>query len=399
MARLPLQADHDNLVKCGDSLREEKTNVGKWDIEDDFHSARKKFNSVYSEFQAAVKAVLRHKTAIDETIARSKKGKEEVARVWRQNRDKLRLFIESKGLHPVIAKLVADLLYSKVSPPEKSNVRLQIYSPMVNLSEIAEVNKNTFSQPIHIVYNAAALPDSQHHLEQELATLFRENQQTAITKMRECVTCMIGPPAVGQAIGALDLATEFKWNPADLASDDQWFNPIKVRHALWTTWTEQGDLTVPSWPFQRLAGFLVNFVGQFVVTVVDSATALEHGGDIQQYVIGMETNDLHKFPSYVLKEGDALWLPLGTIPIISSQQMKVQAITSKVDLKERTTVGVQRHPSALGVQVCLDITADGAASPDLRRSVLASWVRAGDYLPPSWKQNAEIAQWKASLEK
>jgi len=396
LSRLPLQSDHDKLAREQDELAEYIKNIGSWQFPINFASERKVFFSKVAAFETSASNVLRHKGALEKSFNSEKQAKASLVSFWRSNRDRVRTYLENKGLSPAIAKLVADMVYKIISPPEKVGININIETTNVDLS--GTLVEGTWMQPIYLKHDAAKIEDSMGFYELQLNRLYLECKASAVTKMGECVQTMRAAiPPRGQAVGAIDITNQFSWRPEGRTIDT--FMAALVRLAIWASWTEQLDLSIEGWPFRALAGWLCCFVGQFVIAVVDCSTALAHGGDLQQFVSSMEVNELNSYPTFLLKEGDSLWMPLGAIPIIVSQNMRIQKLEVKVDLKERNTTAVQRHTSALGFLPCFSKAILEGTTPELKNFITATLIRTRAHLPPTWFQVADVNAWVDELAK
>ena len=206
-------------------------------------------------------------------------------------------------------------------------------------------------------------------------------------------------PTKAPAVTAIDIpdAEQFNFNPGWLAQDaEPWFQAWpKLRQAIWTSWTEQQVLDPAGYPFRLLPIVLTQSVGTSVITVIDSATVADNGGELQQLLSTGDRALLAKYPSVVMHEGCSFWIPMGFVPIICGVSQPVLNQKSVVNLTERV-VGVQRHSMAIGITPLFDVAAAKAASADVRRHVAAFVVRAWPFLPPTWKDSMEA--WAKALQ-
>ena len=170
MARLPLNADLDQLVKCSDTLKSYVGAADNWVFPLDFSLERKQFLQRVKEYELAVANVNRHRTAIEQVADKARLDKQEMVRNWRGNRDRVRVWLENKGVSPVLAKLMGDALYSRVADPESCGVKIAITTPVVDLAA-GKCSEGTFLQPVYVGYDAQKLEQDMNHFEKQLSTI------------------------------------------------------------------------------------------------------------------------------------------------------------------------------------------------------------------------------------
>ena len=371
--------------------------ISDWTFPVNFTEYRTSFNDLHDTYMKTVGNITRHRRALEQTKEVSKLARQEGARVYRTNRDRIRTYVVGKGTPDLVAKLVADRLYSVLVPPESRGIMsIKFVNCLEGLPANAEIS--TLDQPIHFKYDAKDLEENLCEYGVQCAQMYRVNQETAVSKMREASQAMSAvQPQRLTSVCAIDVAPSFDFNPL-WSKDAKWFDYCAPRQALWTSWTEQCVVDPSNWPFRHFPGLLTQYVGQSVIIIVDSASILDAGGEVTAWLNMQGTNPLEKFPSVILGEGSSLWLPLGSYPIIVGNSMPLRNIKETVDLKERV-VGIQRHSMALGFTPVFDAKKVQDASPELRRMIASFYLRGAPTLPPSWRANdGEATKWNAALQ-
>ena len=396
---LNLAKDTEALKLAANNLRACAKKVVDWNISVDFPAERSAFHSLLEAYMGAAKAVRRHYKAISQVADQLKAEHSEALRIWRKMRTRIQTFLTGKNVPESVAKVVADRIYAIIVPPASKGVKITLTDPLFDIAQGSLVD--VLTQPIVFPYDAAKQDSEYSFHGLQLAKLYRNHQQTVVNKMREAVTTMNqGTPVPPTSIGCIDIPPEdrFVMNPSWLELDaDPWVpkDLPEYRMAVWTSWTEQQVSSPAELPFRSMPSVLTQFVGTSVITIIDSGTVKDHGGEMQTWIASGDSSLLAKFPSVVMREGSSLWLPLGACPVICGCSMTIMNQSADVNLKERC-VGVQRHAMAIGFTPILDPISAKAANEDLRRLVGAFVVRAWPTLPQTWK--ALMGPWREALQ-
>ena len=371
--------------------------IETWTYPVTFSEHKTVFNGLWDTYLQAVRNIRRHDRALEKVSFAAKASKQEGARKFRTNRDRVRDYYVGKEVPEAIASVVGNRLYSRIVRPESRGITSVKF---VNVVEDLPNNSAPESrqQPILFQYDAAVLDETLSDWARQCAEMYRDNKNAVVPKMREASQQMAAAnPTRASAVSALDVVTNFEFN-VQWSKEDPWFIYTATRQAIWTSWTEQCVTDPTNWPFRFMPGLLTQYVGQSVVVIIDSATMLENGGEATVFINGIQGDILSKFPTTVLTEGSSLWLPFGSMPIIVGNSMPVQNVKEVVDLKERV-IGKQLHSMALGFTPVLDCSVAAAASDDTRR-MIASWMlRALPTIPPTWKSaEGQVTLWNAALK-
>ena len=81
-----------------------------------------------------------------------------------------------------------------------------------------------------------------------------------------------------------------------------------LRCAIWTSWTETPPLSVQGLPFGKVPAFLTVSSGRAVCVVIDEVAS--NNPNLQSWFDGLDSVDLAKYPTYLVKEGSTVWQPV-----------------------------------------------------------------------------------------
>ena len=404
ISKLPIAADKAAYTAAKEALTKYNSDMQGWGIEVDFEEQRAEYNKLVEAFTKSTRNLCRHEKAVRLVLDQLKAAKVEACRVWRSSRDRIRAFLESKGVTPAVAKVIADVLYSKACEPTQFGIaapRPDTLSPVLQ-----GCTKGVFAGGFKIPFDSSVPEDQLCWMRKQCATLYLENQEVAVSRMREGVQSMTHPPPGVQpsnsCIGALDTKSTFNWNPDCLPEGEKWFpgpkDLSKLRQALWISWTDNQDVSLQGWTFRHLPVLLTQYVGQSNILLIDSVTASQHGPELTQWLATVDPTTLAGYPLFTFKKGPRLFCPLGSQPVIVCERAALQALTEKVDLKERVAPGAtQHHPSCVGVLPLLSLGILEGVELELKTVVASTLVRSTAHLPVTWRNHAAINEFKAAL--
>ena len=162
------------------------------------------------------------------------------------------------------------------------------------------------------------------------------------------------------------------------------------------TWTELADVSVQSYPYQPYPHFLQIFSSRAVVIVMDMEF-VKKVGDPATWLNDAEANDLASCPTFLAKEGDAIWIPHGSLPIICGIPLSLKVTEAGVDVK--ACKANQFHTLTMCIHPVFDIEFTAALTTEEERiNLAASWLRSKAFLPATWQSTKAVQAWVAALD-
>ena len=129
------------------------------------------------------------------------------------------------------------------------------------------------------------------------------------------------------------------------------------------------------------------------------AEAVIANPNLMKWMPPLDSGDFLTYLSWLMCEGDSVWIPCGSFPIFIGQS-EDQKWEKEVKIKEDPTSGaIQRHTFALGISPVFDpVYCHSAAGVETCNFVASQFVRSSQWLPTSWKEHAQVTAWKEKME-
>jgi len=362
----------------------------EWTFPHDFTSDRQHFLSLFDEYITAMAQTWRHVDSVTSKLTQKSVASTNEKGNWRTERTKLKTHLMGKKVAAGPAKVVADVAWSSVSPPSKLDITLPYESPVCMLSQDSDLT--AFNLPFIVQYDDKATEDHLSLFASSWGQHYRENAAASQSKMKECQALMRAGDS-GYANTTLTVSTSMELNlPSPMPP---WFDMAIVKPGFWTSHTEILNATTVCWPYARIPQWLLVYVSQCVIIVVDGAVALRVG-NISAWLASCEASELARMPSFFARPGDAIWVPPGHVAV---------AVGIPLSIKMDPATGVnlkgakpnQHHFMALGIYPVLDPGWVATYSVELRAAIGAAWTTAKEELPLSWMKVPKVTEFEFAL--
>ena len=387
ITNLNLQNIKTKIEKTREELDTFNTTVNSWQFPVSFPQKRSEFLKKLGDYEVALAQVKRQVKAVSATYMAFMKENSELKTWWRTQRNKYRSHLGGKHVNDAMCKTTADVAWSQVCDPAEKGITLKYYSPECALDE----NSNTTSYKCTFIvrYKAARTEDAATHYEILFGNLYLNYREAVTSTMRECVQLMRSPEGLlASAIGGIPVTTDLD---LDFKVGDKYLGLLKhvknLTMAVRASWCELVDLSLASWPFRSMPVFLQLFVGRVVVVIVDRASQ-DKIGDLATYLNTADAGDLFPYPTYYMNEGDAVFIPNGSLPVICAIPITIKMDKNTgVDVKTASRAINERHPFAVGIHPVFDSEFTlKTTTPAERVHLHTDWTRAAGWIPDSWKQ-------------
>jgi len=280
------------------------------------------------------------------------------------------------------------------SPPGKLDITLTYNSPECSIGQNSTAH--AYASPFKVTYDGKRLEENASFYEVLFSKVFLENKQAILDVKRDCVGVMRAPQAsLSSAIGLYDLKTPIQWAFGDVAGPClKPVGPLPV--AVWVERCETVNVSYQCWPFRQMALFAIQMTGRSTVIIMTFAD-VEKVGDVATFIQQADTCELQTFPSYTLDEGDCVWCPPGSIPIVCGLPIAVKISADGVDVKgapkdnqwtSHALAVVPIFDSELVCEIC---------STECRAAMAASWTRTRSWIPKVWLDNKDVQKFRAQL--
>jgi len=299
-----------------DNLENYAKSVSDWEFPPNWPDERSDYTKKLLQFQDACSDALRHKQAVTNTMRDADQAGIKAKQFWRTQRTKIRKHMQEahRKIPKPVAKTFADLMYSTASPPEPLGINLGYQSPVCEIT--SSTDSSVFKKPWMIKYNADGDQDTMGYYEKMLHVFFQKHEKQVIPKKYESMKVMIAPSSVlSSSVSAIDVAEKdaIDFNHPDMGID--WFTfPKDLRLAIWTSFTECLNICDQGMPFARLPCFATLFCGQAVCIILDGTTVLENP-NLASWLSSSDSLDLGDECSWLMYEGDTVWVLCGCVPI------------------------------------------------------------------------------------
>ncbi|CAK0889496.1 unnamed protein product, partial [Prorocentrum cordatum] len=302
----------------------------------------------------------------------AKKGveKNKVAREWRFVRDKTRGFLSNKKLPDSVAMLAANWLTQLGMPVSEYGITVDYSLPQT----VPEKDQDQFQRWFADIYN--------------------NHQKDATSKMCE-VRDFMKTHGMGSSWGAVQFTPHFSFDVSDAEGQSQTTEPMKdLRMAVYCRSTGEWQSNVQSFPWGQAPIWMQQFVGISFVAVADPAWVAEHV-DFNGYVETADSGALYKVPTCILREGSALYVPMGYVPFLVPTPPNVNWDSKQPSLKDTAKATAEvKHCACFGVSLFLEDGVLEKTSPQARAAASAAWAQTkNSQLPESIRTNPEVSKW------
>ena len=406
----PIQGE---LQKARDALTSFRQGIGEWAFPCDFQSLKLEFILLVSSYQKCIDRFVRIKESVVRATKEYKQKGVDMKSQWRNKRDKYRYYYESKDVPPALAKLVADILYSVAADPYEVGISLDLYSPICAVD--LEAQPADLSKPFMIPVQSDEHPVGEEKwLSRVWQNVYKSHLVAARQKASECLGVMTAPGNKSNcAIGTIPGLIEPNLSPGGDAEDGVavgkhvWPSVVKgLRHAIWCSHPDVFEPSLESWPFRCLDCYLTVYSGRCVIVLVDATNSCRIG-EPAQWLAKADVKALDGYPAWLCIAGSTIHCPVGSVPLIVGISEDIDITDVKVTLPKvqdakkgkKAKEGKSEEYYALGVMPCFDGGwLKKQMSTPVRNNTMQAWVRAQTWIPPSWKSNEAVKQWKKSME-
>jgi len=389
------------LVKIADKIKSTRATldahilqIGNWDFPVDFDSARTVYMNLLDAYKAALNDTWRHVDAVTQTYTSLMKSTAATKDAWRTERNKVRAKMIEKHVAPGPAKVVADVSYSMFQPPSKIGISLEYSSKELQVTEGMTVKD--FGDPMIVRYSASKTYGEQNHYEQQWGSHYLEHKQCVTPLFGEVKAAMKEDTSTASSV-TMDVKAHPDLNPTIAEQKLQWFSPVAVKPSILVRHCEMSDTSLQAYPYMKVPHWLMQYIGTSVVIVLPS-DGLEKVGDPGMWIERCDSIELAKFPAFYMAEGDCLWVPAGCVPVAIGIPVTYKFSTTNPVVDLKSVKQNQTHFVGYGIYPIID-TAYMQSNVDktVCADVAASWARASEYLPKSWKNAKQVKLWQQAL--
>jgi len=400
IVKLKLPSSMLKITQAKAALELFATSVSDWEFPPNWVEERSEYSKKMSHFQEACSDALRHKQAITNTMRDADQAGIKAKQFWRTQRTKIRKHMQEahRKIPKPVAKTFADFMYSTAAPPQPLGINLGYSSPMCEIT--ASTDSAAFKTPWMIKYDADEEADTMGYYQKAFHNFFKKHEKQVCSKKYECMKIMVAPSsALSSTVAAIDVLADDAIDFNHPGMGTNWFTfPKDLRMAIWTSFTECLNICDQGMPFARLPCFATLFTGQAVCIVLNGNTVMENP-NLASWLSSSDSLDLSDQCSWLMNEGDTVWVPCGCVPIFIGNSPD-QKYTVDMKMKEPPKSGaIQRHTFAVGFTPLFDADfCQATCGGNLCQHVAAQYVRSFPYLPSTWKNHSDVKAWKAKME-
>ena len=328
VANLCLGLVKDRIIRAKTALAAYVKGTLTWKVPVKCTALKLEFLALLDEHVTASAETWRHVDSINGKIEEAANETSKEKGGWRTERNKIESHLVQRKVPSGVAKVCADAVWCEASPPEALDISLPYSPPPCAVTD--ESDLSAFASPFLVKYDPKKTEAQQTKIEVTWSNEYRENLPAATSKMTESKTVMrSGSSAYGNTSFSPAKAVDLNLGKVG----DPWFRPLVVKPALWTSHTETLNATVECFPYTKLPGWIVSYIGSFVIIVLDQE-CVTRVGDIASWVQSCESSELYRFASWFVHPGDAVWIPPGHAPLLVGIPNTVKCdVKSGVDLK------------------------------------------------------------------
>ena len=370
------------------------SSIDSWDFPCKFNVIRDDLFEKCDRWAAAVSEGRQHITALLGEIADTKHQSTSLNERWRKGRDRYRNWLDEWSLPPAVKKAYGDFCHAQTMDPDESKPHMKYDTPMEQRDE--PLSMDSFSKPF-LVNTTTTVPDEQKtQLEKAFQLFHSEHVTDVVARKYECQQQM-GRDSLDASMGTVDVKTRLAFNAN--GAEPVVTEVAELRLLVHCMWANRCVLALEAQPLRAHPNFFVPFCGKFLVIVLPPSVLLEHS-DISAFVNKCEPGDLSMYPTFLVEESQALWIPVGCVAV--SCGIHPYLDPSKAELKlppRKTKAGAeQKHCCAYGSYHVYDTTMLTTLASDAVRRCLASlWIRAQPHIFKSYRTSTGLAQWRALL--
>jgi hypothetical protein len=397
LKKLNMGAVHKKLVSAEAALAKVQVDADDWQAPLNVDAARANIAAQLARYNEAVVDVKRHQNALLQETSKSAESVKAAARIWRANRDKIRVYFEKVSCPSVIAKRAADCLMCRIEDPSKHDIQL---GNVVNkvVASAAETESSLFNGTFALGLAPPLDGSDPSHLVAELSEVHMANKNLVRAKavtMEKHLT----EKGVLQGIATVDTARQLKVAPKDVdpkSTTPPWPVCVDTRLIVFCQRNLIVETCLQAWPFRGHPLWLTSVMGVCVVVVL-SAEIVSDNKDIKAWLRDAAPSDLRYCHAYFLDRGMSVYCPFGSMPVVLGIP------------NEANTNSMPKHKKGefkAGEQDCVTLSVSLAYDKDLlalapkRHKIVAGthWIEAKPNFPPSFLKVDGVLEWIKELE-
>jgi len=359
-----------------------------------FGKHREALYAKVEDFTQACSEARLHTESLSGLFAQSKMDRTKRADLWRKGRNKVRAWAEEAGVPSRVAKSLGDVIHSLASPPAEWGVQLNYASP--NSPSI--LNLDVFSNPFLVDPSSRGEGEQLSVLEASVKKFFTQHHDEAITRKGEAVTSM-RRDSRNTAFGTIDVVEHM--HLGEPGSEPVLKPSVGLRAVLMAYFTNTLSLELLADPFIGHPRMLACMSGKAFVCVLPSSVLLGCSANVTHFVQSSESSSLDQHPCFFMSEGQALWCPAGSFPIVVAIDHTVdwRVPDRKLPPYKTKSAAIQKHSMAMAHYFFHDPNLIQAhCSQSVRLLLAATWLRAQEFYPSSFLEVASFKAFQAALD-
>ena len=239
------------------------------------------------------------------------------------------------------------------------------------------------------------------HWHAEVDTLFSNISAVALEKAKPTVAQVIQDKGIFGAT-TVPVQRPFVWQPPGAKIFDLSGPPSVVdKVIMYVGQTGKIDVREVANPLAYIGHMLIAARGAIVVIVLDEDACQEAGTDVMGYLKDLDSNALMKKARFLLRGGDAVWIPPGNFPIICPILGYAEdevSIFADARLKTRRQLPASMTDQAFSAWFMLlnydeDAKAAAKECPYIGARLVAGWSQ----VPPSFRKCTALNAFKAAV--
>jgi hypothetical protein len=393
LKKLNMGAVHKKLVSAEAALTKVQADADDWQAPLNVDAVRANIAAQLARYNEAVVDVKRHQNALLQETSKSAESVKAAARIWRANRDKIRVYFEKVSCPSVIAKRAADCLMSRIEHPKKHDIQLGNVEDKL-VASAAETESSLFNGCFALDINPPLDGSDPSHLVVELTEAHMANRNLVRAKavtMEKHLT----DKGVLQGIATVDssrLAKDVDPN----STTPPWPVCVDTRLIVFCQRNLTVETSLQAWPFRGHPLWLTSVMGVCVVVVL-SAEIVSDNKDIKALLRDAAPSDLRDCHAYFLERGMSVYCPFGSMPVVLGIPNEANTGSIPKHKKGEFKAGEQDCVT-LSVSLAYDIGLLALAPKRHKIVVGTHWIEAKPNFPPSFLKIDGFNKWIKELE-
>ena len=308
---------------------------------------------------------------------------------WFRDRDGVGGKLKDNGVYKGLSKVLADGYVASICCPAKYGLNF-----VVNTDVIDVVDASTTWDSCALV----KVPDpSIEEPKQQLRNEMRKWLEANRTNIDAAIKANVGR---AEETNRKATVTTFKPGSTALLLPDSAFS---IHPAISTLVYTKADLVsdarLCSWVVKGFRAVVSALSGSFLVMTIPPAVVLEHA-DLNEWLRRCESTDLAACSTWVLNEGDHLYIAFGHVPIFvhfHPKQLAKQPRGPQKSVDKKKPVHPWNSLGTIGVSVLLDSVKDPAHGHELVTHVKTQYDMASSWIPTDIKEEIAKTGWLGEL--